>query len=301
MNLDTTVELADLFAGEPQAKAGAALDRYRLRRATDSRDPVFQAAFGLLDAYFGPLGEIERRSVLEGWADQPRRVVGPHIIQYSIILAEDDSGEIAGARDCYAVTDPAARTCVVYLAHALVVPEHRRTGLASLLRAAPATLGRRALADAGVPDGDLLLAVEQEPIHPDQPDTHVRLAAYGRGGFQAIDPVALPYQQPDFRDLDALGEAARPLPLVAVIRRVGHEGDATLPRALATAWLEHLMAVFGTHCRAADLAPIRAHALAALDAWGDRPVPLVSLPQAPADAPTLRPLLAATVRPLFGR
>ena len=166
------VDLADLHAGDSPSKAAGALERYRLRLAISSQDPVFAAAFGLLNQYFGPLGEIEREAVLRGWADAPRRQLGPYTVQYSLILAEDESGSPAGARDGYAILDPERRVCVVYLAHALVRPEHRRTGLASLLRTAPATLGRALMAEHGAEDSALMLAVEQEAIHPTERDSH---------------------------------------------------------------------------------------------------------------------------------
>lgn len=280
------VDLGELFAGESKDKASAALDRYHLRAATGPDDPAFDAGYRLLHAYFGEKGEIERRGVLEAWAARPDRVVDGLRIRYQLLTATDSDGSLAAARDHYAVLDPRTGVCVVYLAHAFVSPAHRRTGLAALLRTAPATLGRQLLDEAGIPSPNrtLLLAVEQEPLVPADPDSAVRLAAYGRAGFRAIDPSALPYCQADFRDLEALGLPASPIPLLALVRRVGLEHHPTLPALYAAAFVTHLYAVFSTHCRPADLAPARQHALQTLARAADP----VSLLDAGIPDPALR-------------
>src|SRR5262249_21305267 len=152
--------------------------------------------------------------------------------------------------------------------HTFVVPAHRRSGLGALLRAAPVTLGKRALADADHTPAasDLVLAAEMEPVRSGALDTVTRLVVYGRAGFSVLPPRVLPYCQPDFRDLAALRAAdpsveARPLPLLAVVRWIGHEGATALPARLAAAFVRHLYAVFATHCDERDLARPRAHAL----------------------------------------
>src|SRR5262249_35021575 len=158
---------------------------------------------------------------------------------YSLIAARDQTG-LAGVRDCHAVLDPSCGVCVVYLAHTLVAPAHRGSGLGALLRAAPVTLGKRALLEAGhAPEAsDLMLAAEMGAGRRDEPDAVARLVSYGRGGFSAVPPKCLPYCQPDFRDLAALRAAdpsleASPLPLLAVVRWIGHDGATALPARLA--------------------------------------------------------------------
>jgi GNAT superfamily N-acetyltransferase len=275
---------ADLDPGDDKARA--ALARYRLEPVASER--AFEAAFGALDAEFGPRGEIERREVVERWlARGPDRLDG--LAWHYHLLGAWEGDALAGARDCHVTVDEARGECVIYLAHTLVLPEHRRGGLASLLRAAPVTLARR----AAPPGAELLLAAEMEPASLAAADTLVRLVAYGRAGFRAVAPARLPYCQPDFRDLDALGEPARPLPLLAVVKHIGHDAD-TLPRSLCEAYVRHLYAVFGTHCRASDLARPRDHALAAI---GSADVPLLPLPRSLDDRERLAPLLREAVLP----
>jgi GNAT superfamily N-acetyltransferase len=229
----------------------------------------FDEAYALLDAEFGPRGELERRSVLAAWAADGERTVGELRARYLLLVARDAGGAVAGVRDCYVTCDDARRLCVVYLAHVLVLPPYRRSGLARLLRDAPVEGARAFMA----PGSDLVLAAEMEP--PDErPESRVRLLAYGRDAFAAIPWEVLPYHQPDFRDLDALDAEPAPLPLLLVVKHVGHEARGWLPMPLAAACVEHLYAVFSTHCRPGDLDAPRRRALDALAASGLERVPL---------------------------
>ena len=279
--MTAVVDLDDLYGGESLEKCEAALERYELIVVPSSSDAAFDAAYGFMHRYFGPLGEIERRSVCAGWADRPIQALGGATVHYRMVLARDADGSVAGARDCYAVRWPDG-LCVVYMAHVLVAEGHRRTGIAALLRTVPTTLGRQVLAAGG--GGELLLAVEQEPIREDDRDSQIRLCAYGRAGFRAVAPEILPYCQPDFRDLEALGLPPLPLPMLAVMRWVGHEHAAAIPARMAAAYVDSLYTVFGSHCRPADLAGPWRHALDALAASGLDPVPLIELPRHPEDA-----------------
>jgi len=269
-------------------KGRAALSRYALERVT-SVGAEFEAAYGALETEFASRGELERREVIAGWPspDEQRAVDGLEH-RYHLLAARSPDGELAGARDCHTVVDRSQAICVVYLAHVWVAPEHRRQGLASLLRAAPITLGK------GTGAAEVLLAAEMEPAVRDASDTLVRLVAYGRGGFRVVTPAALPYCQPDFRDPAAIDEP-HPLPLLAVVRRLGKD-EAFLPHRLASAYLRHLYAVFSTHCREEHLARPRAHALERLAAWqGD--VPLLPLPASIDDEAALSPLWRDVVLP----
>jgi hypothetical protein len=282
-------------------KGRAAVEAFSLERASSSQDPVFPEAFGLLDREFAPRGEIERREVVVDWLDRSDKRLGSLFWHYHLLLARAPDGSAAGARDCHVTVDAERRECVIYLAHTLVLEPHRRSGLASMLRAAPLTLARHELRRAGVDpnEADVLLAAEMEPADHGADDTLVRLVAYGRSGFLAVPPPLLPYCQPDFRDvatLASLGVAARPLPLLAIVRRPGHP-EATLPARLAAAYVRHLNAVFATHCREEDLARPLLHALAALEASGLAELPLLSLPRTLDDHERLAPLWREAVLP----
>ena len=296
------VDFAGLFEGEAGDKARAAGARFSLEGVEGPQDPAFAQAYGALEGYFGPLGEIERREVHARFAASPRYVRGPYEMRYHLVLARDEAGEVAGARDCTVALCAETRVCVVYLSHALVRPAYRRSGLAALFRLLPVQFGRAAIQAAGFAQDevDLLLAVEQEPVDPARVDSVVRLCAYGRSGFSVVDPAVLPYSQPDFRDLAALGVEASPVPLMAVVRWVGKEKARELPARLCAAYVTHLYdGIHGSHCRAEDLAPLRDFALGRLEASGLARAPLLPLPERPEDAEALARLHQDRVVPLI--
>jgi GNAT superfamily N-acetyltransferase len=285
---------ADLDVGDDKARA--ALERYRIQRVTSAAGRDFDQALAALEREFAPRGEIERREVIADWLSRPGAQQHQGLWhRYHLLAARDADGKLAGARDAHTVVDAERKIAVVYLAHVLVVPAHRRKGLSALLRAAPISLGRDALAEAGAPGAEILLAAEMEPASREQRDTLVRLVAYGRAGFRAISPAHLPYCQPDFRDPMVIGDAPRPLPLLAIVRRARDDGARSWPRAWAEAYLKHLYAVFGTHCRQQDLERPRAHALEKLS--GHDEVPLLPLPESLDDSDALAPLWREAVLP----
>jgi hypothetical protein len=250
---------------------------YRIEEVHSSSAPDFAEAYAALAAEFGPRGELERREVIAGWLDEraPQAERGLHRT-YHLLVARDEKGDLAGVRDCHVVLDPSG-VAVVYLAHALVLEPYRRTGLGALFRRVPIEIGQAAIGESRM---DLLLAAEMEPASLDDEASIVRLRAYGKDGFAAIAPAALPYLQPDFRDLDALDRASeepRPIPLLAVVRFIGHEGASSLPVRLARAFVTHLYAVFATHVRRDHLASLEAATLRVLDAFPHADVPLLPL------------------------
>ena len=276
---------------------------YRIQAVESSRSPDFEAAYGALAAEFAPRGELERRDVVARWLDQPPASSGEggFLRTYRLLTAHDEAGVLAGVRDCHVILDPRDGVAVVYLAHVLVLPAFRRAGLGALLRSEPLALARRALADAGMTDRpvDVLLAAEMEPASLGDEASVVRLAAYAKDGFAVISPAALPYCQPDFRELRSANEA-RPIPLLAVVRRLGHEGEATLPVRLARAFVKHLYAVFATHVRADHLAALERRTLAVLDGFAPLDeVPLLPLPRAIDDQEAVIPLSRTSVLSFF--
>lgn len=293
------IDAADLPPGDVAA-------RYRLARFTRADSPDFARAYDALDREFGARGELERRSVVEHWVARDAagtwaRPTPTLRTRYYLVEATTDRGELAAVRDCHVVIDVSRNVAVVYLAHVLVLPAHRRGGLSALMRAVCVTLGRRALAElcAGADAPELLLAAEMEPAADDDEASIVRLVAYGRAGFQAIDPHALPYAQPDFRDPALIGSTPRPLPLLAVVRRAGHEQERQLPVGLAEAFVTHLYdGVFSSHCSAEHLAPARAFALDTLRRASLPSVALCPLPRDVSDSSALEPISRDRVLPL---
>jgi GNAT superfamily N-acetyltransferase len=279
----TLLTADDLAPGD--AKGQGALGRFTMSLVTaDGSD--FEQAYALLDGEFGAKGELERRETLLGYLSRETATYG-----YRLVLARDAEGKVAAVRDCHISIDPGAHTVVVYLSHVLVLPPYRRSGLGSLMREVPAALARRAMAGAKLePPVDLLLAAEMEPVAEGAVDTVTRLVAYGRAGFKVIDPSYLPYCQADYREharIDA--DRPRPLPLLPVVRWVGHETAREIPRSLAAAYVEHLYRIIGVHCREQDLALPRAHAMDTL-ARHPGPVPLLPPPRAMDDRDALAPL-----------
>ena len=273
------------------AKCREALGRYTLSLISSAADPAFEAAYGILDDEFGAKGELETKAAILSYLAMATPTVG-----YKLVVARDEAGDLAAVRDCHVSVDLDRRVVVVFLSHAVVLPAHRRTGLAGLLREVPASLGRRAAQALGISDADLVLAAEMEPADPEAEDSRVRLFVYGRAGFKIIDPRVLPYCQPDYREharIDA--DRARPIPLLAVVRWVGHETARAIPRHLAAAFVEHLYRIVGSHCREVDLAAARAHALGTLAAFPGDAVPLLDPPSSLDDQVALGPLSRAVV------
>jgi GNAT superfamily N-acetyltransferase len=267
---------------------------YRVEPVVSSHSTEFDAAYGALAGEFASRGELERRDVIERWVDERPEPVDGLMRSYHLLLARTPEGALAGARDCHIVIDAQRGVAVLYLAHVLVLPAFRRTGLGALLRSGPIARVRRAVGTAKMA---ILVAAEMEPAQEDAASV-VRLAAYGREGFSVIAPSAFPYCQPDFRVLASAADA-RPIPLLAVVRHLGHEGARTLPAALARAYLRHLYAVFATHVRLDHLELLARRSLAALAALATPDVPLLPLPRTIEDVATLAPLTRSTVMPFF--
>ena len=280
----------------------------RIEAVTSSHGPDFAEAYAALAAEFAPRGELERREVMKRWLDEPAAPApagspSPTFQRsYFLLVARDQHGALAGVRDFHLVYDAEGAVAVVYLAHVLVLPAYRRSGLGARFRREPVELARQALSAMGVDASafDLLLAAEMEPAEPGELASLVRLTAYGKEGFAAIAPSALPYCQPDFRLGDQ--QAPRPIPLLAIVRWLGHEDVATLPRRLAAAYVRHIYAVFATHVRADHLTALMARTLDALAAsplHREDDVPLLRLPRAIDDDAAFLPLSRAALVPFF--
>ncbi len=290
---------ADLFAGEGVARFAETLARFPAREVVDPDSPEFEAAWGVLNDYFGARNEIEARPALERWLREPISD-GSIRCRYHLVVWTDENGELAAVRDGFVATDIEAGRCVVLLSHSFVAERHRRAGLAGLLRTAPATLARNHLRELGLDPQrtPTLLVAEMEPVEPEREDTVVRLFAYAKAGYRALAPAAMPYFQPDFRDLEALAGPAHHVPMLLMVRRLDDRYARSLPPELAAAIIHHLARIHSRAVREVDLAGATAHALAGLAAWNG-PVPLLELPQRGAQAGRLVPLLRANMQPLY--
>jgi GNAT superfamily N-acetyltransferase len=269
--------------GDDRPKAAAAAKQFALEPVRGR--PQFEEGFALLDLQFGPLGEMEREAVLTAWFDRgslspPDAAIQAH---YHMVLARDERGTLAGVRDVYVTTDRAKNRVVALLSHSLVLPPFRRSGLAALLRAVPVALAREAL-----PHAEILLCAEMEMVRPDDRDSIVRLMAYGRAGFQAIPPQAIGYAQPPFGEWT---DDARPIPLLAIVRRIGAESERTISRERARAFAAHYQAAQRCHCDPRQVDAIAANVERALAAHPEDPLALLPLPRHPAEHDLVRPLL----------
>lgn len=283
----------DLFAGEGPARFLETRARFRGTEIRDPDGPAFDEAWAAMDGYFGAKNEIERRSVLEEWLRRPL-VAGRVRVTYHLVAWHDrGTGALAGVRDCFVGVDVERRLCGVLLSHSFVPPDHRRSGVAALIRTCPADLARRAVSQWGL-DAETTptaLCAEMEPCVPSDRGSIVRLLSYGRSGYSSVPPRVLPYCQPDFRDLAALGVPAEPIAMPLVVRWLGHEAERVLPTRLADALIESFALL---HLRACE--PTHVQALAAADRaglvrFGRDTIPLLPLPTSVAELPLLEPLL----------
>jgi GNAT superfamily N-acetyltransferase len=243
-------------------------------------DPIFDQAWETMDAYFGPRDEMEGRELLRGWLSGRVQVAAPLRCRYSMVLARDGQGQIAGARDAFCVLEPAAGRVVVFLSHSLVLEPYRRSGLATLLRIAPIAIARQMLREAGLSDGPGSIAVtaEMEFIRPSDPGGPVRLVAYGRAGFGIVSAAHLPYCQPDFSPAVVAGAPPRPLPLFILVRVPGLEHEGAVSASLLEGVLRSIRAVHLAEFDPRLILPMLERELAVLARAGGGDIPLISPP-----------------------
>jgi 4-aminobutyrate aminotransferase / (S)-3-amino-2-methylpropionate transaminase len=243
----------DVAPGENPHKVRESLERFCLVDVNDAAS--FAVGYDALLHQFGPVEEIERREVL--WAWQRGVHAGAHSRRpatYHMNLVYD--GEVlAAVRDHFSVVDVDSGAVVAFMSHSLVLPPYRRSGLGALLRALPAAHARLDASARGVTATETSLLSEMELYEPEREETLVRLSAYGRGGFRVVPPWLLPYAQPDFRDLAALAIAARPVPMMLLVRQVRHEDLATIEPQRAQRLVDALATI---HRVTVDDAQIRA-------------------------------------------
>jgi hypothetical protein len=253
----------------------------------------FAEAWSALDAFFGPRGELEAREAVETFVRDGLLPYDDDMYGHYRLIVAWDGEQFAGVRDCYVDFDPVARVCVVALSHSWVAPEHRRSGLAAIFRAVPVTLARELMAtNADTRDYAILVIAEMEPVEADDPNSVVRLIAYGRSGFSAMDPQRIPYSQPDFRQVE--GSPFNSIPLLGVVRWVGHEGKTGLPPYLAAALPRLFHQAHRKYLPRDRIDPLEVHALRALSRQ-ECDVGLLPLPKNVSEVGLLSPLVRSAV------
>ncbi|HEV7302333.1 MAG TPA: hypothetical protein VGN72_23545 [Tepidisphaeraceae bacterium] len=254
------VRLADLAPGERRARTfdPRTLDVRRISRAGD---PLLATGYDALWTQFGQLGEMETRAVIEKrLARNPVPMQGGIQTCYEMILAREAEGRFVGVRDHTAILSPspAPPMFVVHLSHVLIAPAHRGSGLAGWMRTWPLATAAECAAAAGISTPvPTILVAEMEHPDPIDPAKMSRLIAYEKAGFRKIDPAAIDYHQPDFRDAAAIdADVVRPLPMSLVVRRVGHEADDTIVAATVRRIITSLYRMYDADFRPQDMAAV---------------------------------------------
>jgi GNAT superfamily N-acetyltransferase len=266
--VDPRFRPADLAPGDAGITSGS-WSRISVRSVRSREDPDFTDVFARLWAEFGVRGEMEHPEVIAGrLAWDPAAPLRNAALLYELLVLRQ-ADEIVAVRDHTAVVRldehgrARAEPTVVHLSHALVEPAHRGSGLAGWLRALPLDAARRCAEAAGRVGAPIILVAEME--HPDPSDAAgmTRLRSYERAGFRKIDPAAAPYNQPDFRPPALLeGQTPVSLPLALIVRRVGAEGEDTMPAAEVAAVVQSIYAVYAVHLAPQAVEPLRAAAAA---------------------------------------
>ena len=201
---------------------------------------------------FGDRGEMERRSVIAQrlrW--EPALPQRGYSLLYEMmaVLAGDT---LLAVRDHTAIVRLESHDCVgavVHLSHVWVAAENRGSGLAGWLRALPISAARRCAERAGLaaPSRLTLVAEMEHAEADDDPMRALRLRAYERAGFAKVDPQAVPYCQPDFRDPKAIErDGVQPIPLALIVRRVGLEYEAAIAAGEVREIVTALYAMYST-------------------------------------------------------
>ncbi len=248
----------DLAPGDFKSAKGNWAD-FDLHRIRSCDDPNFRAAFGLLWNEFGPKGELEPKAVIARrlqWAVD-RRAVSPTLLYEMLLVTRAQA--LVGVRDHTAIVIPTFSEAVVHMSHNLVLPTWRRSGIAGWLRALPIQTARQCLKNAGLSrDHPISLVAEMEPADPGDTERATRLIAYEKAGYWKVDPGAINYLQPDFRDpseIDADGKPA-PIPLCLLVRRVGRESKRSISGRAVREIVESLYQMYAAEFRKQDMQPL---------------------------------------------
>jgi hypothetical protein len=123
----------------------------------------------------------------------------------------------------------------------------------------------------------------------------IRLLAYGRSGFAALDPSRVRYSQVEFRDLPDAAHTGTPM--LGVVRPLDLP-PGPLPVAVVASFPRLFYACHRGFVPGARVDPGESLVRGALHA-SDAPVPLLPLPTALDELPRLAPLVRGAVLPLY--
>ncbi len=210
----------------------ADLSAIHLHRITTPEYPLFQEAYGHLQAEFAAANELETVATLADRLTRPTTELHEgRALRYELAYLTDATGAFAAVRDHTAIVNPATGTAIVHLSHNLIAKPWRRTGLAGWLRALPLQTARACLESQSLPtDSPITLVAEMEPADPTDAARTTRLAAYAKAGFLKLDPTHLDYHQPDFRDPTEIARTGgpKPVPLNLLIRQINQPQSTDL-------------------------------------------------------------------------
>jgi len=248
----------DLAPGDARSREFDFAD-FTIDRIRSTTDPLFHVAYERLVEEFGAKHEIETQAVLNRrFALDPAKAIDDVAFLYEMLLVQKDE-DFAAARDHTAIVSrsSAGKTnVVVHLSHLLIDKSFRKTGLAGWMRAFPIQTARRAVELAGLKEtASITLVGEMDLPHVAHPDRMVRLRAYEKAGFLKIDPHAVPFLQPDFRDpvtIDLTG-GPQPLSMSLIIRRVGRESETQISRREVRRIVRSLYQMYSQGFRVADM------------------------------------------------
>jgi hypothetical protein len=227
-------------------------------------DPWFTTAFNTLDSYFKERGEMETLAVIEQrFAWNPAKPESDLSLFEEMAVLLDHTGDIAAVGD-YSVILPHAAikqggAAVVHLSHVYANPHKpRRDVLNKYVPELTAQSARFALQLAGLPEtAPITLAAEMEPYEADNEESCRRIRRFLLAGLCMVDPAAVRYYQPDFREPAVIDASTGPdkLLLTLMLRRLGRETDTTTSASEILHIAECLYHMYSTGIRPQDMAP----------------------------------------------
>lgn len=269
------------------------LSPYRLHPVLSSTDPLFDAAYDALAAYFGSRGQLEARADLARLVDAsgcPWICEGVAVVRPLLVLLSAD-GSLAAVAERYVAFDPASGLLSGLDANLLVLPAHRGQGLGPVLERLLVHAGRHLLLSHGA--GPHRLGVELGDLEPLQKTTSVddrqrarlddsvrRVAVWAQNGYRLLPRSVFPLSLVGMQGDD--GQAVLPpVPMLAILR-VGISQDRSPIHSVEKTWL-HTLAnhLYAAHAWADPNAAAQERHLqqAALAAIEDMRIPLLALPQ----------------------